>query len=464
MLGYAVIFVARLPPILGIKDEVGFLNQALLWSRPELAAEVSSRPVEDILEIDGRPVSWRNPGRSLVLLPLLPFRSVGLYALTGLAFHLATTLLAAWLLERRGRSPFWAALVLFHPTLAIYSRTVMADGPAGTFVLLGILALERRRGGPLLAGVAFGCAAVFRYHVGILLPALAVYLLCSRRGVDRWKASGACLAGGGAVGMAIVLYNLGIYGRPLGFTGQGFWAPEYIVSNGAAYLFALGILWPCMLIAPLLHRGPGRGALWTTVLTLFATMLVYSWHDDGAGRLQTAVLSLRLLQPVLPLWIVAYAEVLEDRFAPAVRRLAPPGRRTAVLALAGAMLLVGQTILFQRHQRHLWDLVRARDQISASVPAGSLVVANGAVRKLFASLDATPPYYRWLPYDFDGKTPDWGDAIAAETGDWYLAILPKRPGNEFPRVLDRYLRSYEAERIEAGAIRLILYRMAAPSR
>ncbi len=457
LLAYTIVFVAQLPPILGVVDEIGFLNQALLWSRPELSAEAGLRPVEDILEIDGRTVSWRNPGRSVTLLPFLSFQSTQIYALSGLFFHLLTTLLAALLLRRYGRSPIWAILVLFHPTLSLYSRTLMADGPAATFILLGILVLERHRGGAFAAGLAFGIAAVFRYHAGILLVTLAGELFAGRRGPDRWRHAGACLAGGGIIGLGIVLYNLHAYGRPLGFTGQGFWKPDSIAVNGPAYLTALALFWPLMILAPFFHRRPGRGPLWAAVLTLLVTMLGYSWHDRGTGNLQTHILSLRLMQPVLPLWIIAYADILEERLGPVFVRITSARLRKAALLAFCVLMLAGQGAIFHRHQQHLQDLKRAREEISALVPDGSLVVGNSTVRKLFAELGAPTPVYQWLPYDLAGVIQDLGPQLEAHHDEWYLAVLPKRPGFEFPGILARYVRTYRPEIIETEAPGLILY-------
>ena len=51
------------------------------------------------------------------------------------------TAVGAALLARLGKSPLWAALLLLHPTLAIYSRTVMGDGASGAGLLLAGLFL-----------------------------------------------------------------------------------------------------------------------------------------------------------------------------------------------------------------------------------------------------------------------------------------------------------------------------------
>src|SRR5262249_42732158 len=123
MLVYAGAFLAYYPPLSGIEDEVGFVNQAWVWSRGAVSAEGAGRPgLVDFLRVGDRPLAARHPGRSLVALPFLMAGGVRATFLSGLLLHLALTALGAVLLERLGRSPLWAVLLLFHPTLAIYSR------------------------------------------------------------------------------------------------------------------------------------------------------------------------------------------------------------------------------------------------------------------------------------------------------------------------------------------------------
>ena len=164
MLGFAALFEVYYPPISAIEDETGFLNQALVWSRGAVSSEGAGYPhgLLDFIEVNGRHVPARHPGRSLLALPLLLLGGTRAVFVSGLALHLLATLAGAALLARLGRSPLWAVLILFHPTLAVYSRTVMADGAAGTGLLLAAIGVAS--GAPVLAGLAVGLAAAMRYH------------------------------------------------------------------------------------------------------------------------------------------------------------------------------------------------------------------------------------------------------------------------------------------------------------
>src|SRR5690242_5347795 len=72
MLGYAVLFLVYYPPIAGIEDEAGFVNQALVWSRGAISSEGAGlHELFDFTLVNGRHVAQRHPGRSLLALPFL---------------------------------------------------------------------------------------------------------------------------------------------------------------------------------------------------------------------------------------------------------------------------------------------------------------------------------------------------------------------------------------------------------
>src|SRR5262249_20859654 len=120
-----------------------------------------------------------------------------------------------------------------------------------------------------------------------------------------------CLASGGAVGLVIVLYNNGLYGNPLGVTFQGYFTARFVAGNLEVYLLALTLIWPFMAFAPLLDRSDVRWPAQAICLPFLVFLLPYFFYDKGSSWLQTTVLGQRLLQPVLPVWIVSYAVVLD---------------------------------------------------------------------------------------------------------------------------------------------------------
>ena len=422
MVAYAALFVASYPPIPGIEDEIGYLNQAYVWSRGSTSSEGAGYGnLPYFFEVGGRHVSGRNPGRSLAALPFLMAGGVRATFASGLLIHLATTAAAGAVLARLGRSPAWAALVLFHPTLALYSRTIMADEAAGLGLLLAAWAVARvesPRAG-LWAGLAVGLAALMRYHAGLALPFVAAAFRFPPARERPWRQAAYCLAAGGACGALIVAYNLAMFGRatdPNPAMHGKLLDPVNLVTNARFYVVALMVLWPGMLLAPILDRSILRWMVRGICGFYLVFFLFYYWYDQGGSWAETAVLGLRLIEVALPVWIVSYAGVVDDLVAAPLRRL---GRRASrVPAASGCLALLAATgLIFARHQRHLDDLRDARAATLRAIPEGSVVAANSTLGKLFG-LPRDSKTYRWA---WIGTGPD------DKSGPWYVAVLAKSP-------------------------------------
>ena len=470
MLGFAALFAAYYPPISGIEDETGFLNQALVWSRGAVSSEGAgfSYGLHDFLEINGRHVPARHPGRSLLALPFLITGGTQATFVSGLALHLLSTLAGAALLVRLGRSPLWAVLILFHPTLAIYSRTIMADGAAGAGLLLAALGVASRA--PVPAGLAVGLAAAMRYHSALALPLVAGSFIFPREGTSArpWHDAALCLLAGVAVGGMLVGYNLAVYGTPSEpFTmNRGYFSAAFLVPNSAFYATALLVIWPGMLLAPVLDRSRLRWLVRGVIVLFLGPLLFYYFHDVAPGWLETSVVGLRLIQVALPLWIVSYAGVIDDWVAVPVRRRMSDRAWGWLVASACVGLLAANGLGFARHQRHLDTLCRARDAVVENVPEGSLVMYQGSLFKILGTPFGVPEY-RLRQLEFEGKPVDDPDSLYCDLEgelyerrqEWYLAILHRTPGG--PLTLTECARGlverYRMERIPVESPLLSLY-------
>jgi hypothetical protein len=432
MLGYAALFVAYYPPIAGVEDEVGFLNQALVWSRGAVTAEGAGWPdgLGDFMEHHGRHVPTRHPGRSLVALPFLAAGGVPATFASGLLLHLAMTAVGGALLARLGRSPLWAALLLFHPTLALYSRTVMADGPAGAGLLLAGLAVVSDA--PVAAGLAVGLAAAMRYHSALALPIVAASFVDPTAPAGpvplsrRWRNATVCALAGGAVGSALVAYNLAVYGTPTEpFTARrGSFAASFVIPHLTFYAAALMVIWPGMLLAPLLDRSRLRWLVRGVIVVFLGPLLFYYFHDRADRWGETAVLGQRLIQVALPLWVVSYAGVVDDLVATPLRRRLGAATFRGLTTLACVGLLAATALVFARHQRHLRALEAVRTAVAAAVPDGARVAANGTVQKLFG-VPTQPPSYRWLYLPDAAAGSRLPDDLRATP--WYVAVVARSP-------------------------------------
>lgn len=467
MAGYVLIFLYFYPPIAGVEDEIGFLNQARVWSLGAVSSEGANLPFppHDFIEVGGRHVPARHPGRSLVALPFWAFGGGRAVFASGMLLHLLMTAAGASLLAKLGRSPLWAVLLLFHPTLAVYSRTVMADGPAGAGLVLAALAVVS--GSPAGAGLAVGLAAAMRYHSALALPIVAgtfVYPIGPRRSPrDRWRDAAVCLVAAGVAGSMLVAYNLAVYGSPdEPFTARrGRFSLDFLVPHVAFYASTLMVVWPGMLVAPLLDRSRIRWLTRGVIVVFLGPLLVYYFHDRAPGWFETAVLGQRLIQVALPLWVVAYAGVLDDWVAAPLRKAVGGRAWTALATIACLGLLASNAVSSSRHQRHLLALADTRDALAARVPAGSLIVYNGSLFKVILTPENVQAY-KVVPLEFLDlpvyDPPTFLEGLDREPRPWFLAVLKKGPDEPVTDYFRRVVARYGMEPVPVDSPLLTVYK------
>ncbi len=452
MAGYAALFFAYYPPICGIEDEAGYLNQALVWSRGAITAEGAGYEADlaGFWPVAGRHVAVRQPGRSLAALPFLALGGLRAVFASGLLIHLATAATAGAILARLGKSPAWAALVLFHPTLALYSRTIMADAGAGLGLLLAAWAVVRTesRLAGAWAGLGVGLAALMRYHAGLALPFVAAAFRFPPAREHPWRQAALCLLVGGSCGAAILGYNLILYHHPTDANPavRGLFGARFVAGNALFYGAALMAIWPGMLLAPLLDRSILRTMARGVCGLYLAFFLPYYWVDQGGSWAEEAILGLRLIEVALPIWIVSYAGVVDERVATPLRRRIG-GRASWTLAASGYLALLAATgLMFARHQRHLEGLRSAREAMARAVPDGAAVISNGTLAKLFSVPSSGPPTYRWI----------WEPPGSSDT--WYIAMLAKSPDDPTIARAREFAEGRGMAEVPSGSDRLVIYK------
>jgi hypothetical protein len=316
---------------------------------------------------------------SLLLAPLVAIAPRAAFALSiAAAVLLAFTARAA--LRSWGRSPLWALVVLAHPTVVILARTAMADVPqaaaavaawwackrgraAATIIWLTLLVTLKATGGVLAFAIVAGEAASS-------WPALRA----RDRAAIRRVGSGVA---GGALGYALSLAQLRI--------ANGTFASGYETLHQIYVPFALSYVRDrvpahaktLLLLPPLLVAGAWPfwrrrdfGPLFVAG-GLFALMCVYYFADTGASRLETLVLSPRIILPVVVFLLIGYGAWLDDL----VRRPRPGAIEGPALVpawVAGALVtatlasVAGVSFVHWRSQR---DMGIVREIASAAADA-----------------------------------------------------------------------------------------------
>jgi hypothetical protein len=456
---YLVIFVYFYPPTHGIEDEAGYINQAFLWQHGSITAEGAGYgQLADFYTINGRSVSFRNPGRALTLLPFMIAFGERSVFFTGAIIHVLTVLAAALLLVRLGKSPLWALLILLHPTMTLYSRTVMSDELSGLLLLLAVLAVTCKSKRGLLAGIALGAAVLTRYHTAVVVPFFIVALFFDKGRREAFI----CLLTTGAFAVLIVAYNYWTFRNLVGgYSDMVSFGPQYLAYSLKYYVPALLLLWPLQLFAPFIDRSPLRGYVWACCFPVFGLLTVYFFHETGESLVQTLILGQRLMLTILPIWIVSYIFTVDSWTGTAIHKYVPHAIRVAAVTACCVILLGGTFFLFREHQRHLVNLRDTAAEIEQVAPAGSVLVANRNLTKLFGTPATGITQYDWLVYQFLGQPLDNSARLVRERKEWYLAILPRRPGDELTDTLREYITKYHMVKLPTRNPNLIFYRAPA---
>jgi hypothetical protein len=325
--------------------------------------------------------------------------------------------------------------------------------------LLAFVAMERPG---WWAGAAIGLAAVMRYQAGLVLPFFALAILTaphiSRRGMQALY----CLISGSAFAIALATYNLYLYGNPSGWVGLGLFGLQYFPTNLAFYALSLSVIFPLMVLAPAFDRSKALYAVLAIFMPLLLFMSYWYFQDRHSSWAYTLVLGQRLIIPLIPALVVSYAGCLEGIFLEHYHRTRARNFAPLVTIVGCAALLILLAATFQQHDVHLYQLRSARDEVVRAVPAGSLVIANYTLEKLFAVPSPNLPTYLWRSYDYQGAALDHLASIRAEHRTWYLALLPKTPGSELPGLLRDYVTRYHMTRVPTEHPTLILYRANVP--
>jgi hypothetical protein len=383
VLGFTGVQLAAWPTAISVQDEASYLAGAYVLRQATVFGDVAHIPLPWSVQHAGHAAPLYPPGQSALLAPF----TVGGWQLAfaaNLVAHLLGFLLFAILLDRLRIRRVWALLYLFFPPLVLYSRTLMSDVPSTALTVAVLLAWLRGPRGRALAGVLLGACLFLRYAnlLTFVLLALAAGLgdfVALRDGVHPgWRRSRLVpLIIGFLPPCGLFLaYNLSVYGHITtpGYASAGLFGLRHVPGHLAVYATTLMVIYPFMLLAPLAYRGRLR----TEVLVIgYGVPLAQSaWFflNTHGTLVERAFTGSRLLFPAVPLFLVAYAQVL-DRIVDWARSRIP----VMLPVTAGVLLLAGVVatqVVSHLHQERLEQARRTRAAIEGAVPAAALHLTN----------------------------------------------------------------------------------------
>lgn len=317
MLLWVIAIAVRWPPALSIGDEVSYLAQA------RLVLEGHLTPLADT------PGVWHVGPRGLqaicypFLHPILLAPFVAFNPRSAFVLNVASALGIAWVTSRAlrawGHRSVWALVVLAHPTVVLIARTVMADLALSAFAIGAWWALRNDRRvvamvllvmvvGSKAVGVPIAAALV----AGQALGSWQAILARNREAISHlaWAVAGLML------GLIFVFcLNLGAsgklwYGYDYTFLGGPPFAAKYLAASGSKHLMTL-LLMPPLLFVGALPFWKRRD--WSALLVVggfTAMMSSYFFVDVGRNRMETMILSPRLILPTVAFLLIGYADAL----------------------------------------------------------------------------------------------------------------------------------------------------------
>jgi hypothetical protein len=387
-LAFAAVQVVFWPVAIAAQDEASYLAGAYILRHGTVFSDVAEVPLLWSLPHAGHTALLYPPGQSALLAPF----TLGGWRLAfaaNLLAHLTGFFLFSVLLKRLAIRRVWALLYLFFPPLVLYSRTLMSDVPSAALTVAVLLVWLRGPRGRVLAGALLGASLFLRYanlltFIFLALAAGLGDLTALRRGNSRgWQIFRLPLLVAGFLPLCalFVAYNLMVYGHPTtpGYASAGLFGLRYLPGHLAVYGAVLMLIYPLMLLAPLVYRGRLRVEVLVVSYGVLLAQSAYYFLNTHGSLAERAFVGSRLLFPAVPLFLVAYAQGL-DRVVDRTR-----GRLQAVApVVAGTLLLLGTvaTLLISNlHQQRLQEAALARAAIERTAPRASLHLINGETAK-----------------------------------------------------------------------------------
>lgn len=371
------------PEGLSFADEVGYLGETKLLLAGHLLPRLSD------------PGMWASTPHGLVpqyplllsalLVPFLAVTPRAVFVL-GVLSGIGLCWLAARILKGWGTNPAWALLVLMHPTVALMVRTTTADVLLAALALGSWLALTGNR----RVVTAFAFAGMFAIKAtGMLLGACLVggeilsMITTPRLSSAETKSRLVTCAVALAAGFLSIFVANEISARQLWFAYDlsylgtpPFWF-SYLGRTAPAHLRTVLFLPPLLIAGAFPYwRRRAWGPLFV-ILGYGTLMCSYFFVDRGTSRLESLVLSPRLLLPVVVFLLVGYADLL----AAGLRRFPLSDRVVGPLLIAGAASgAVAVGIAHRRWQAPMGMARRAAEQIVRRVGSNELGLAPQAVK------------------------------------------------------------------------------------
>ena len=386
-LAVAGLWIVWYPPAIAIEDESAYLAHARILARGELTGNRPTDMTLSMVQTANGAVSKFPPGQPLLLAPTQFGRFWRTGFMVGLMALLGITWLTATLLQRDGRSPLWAALVLLHPTLVLYARTLMSDVTAALVLTAGFAWSDMREPRPFRAGLAFGLGPLIRTAIVPVAAALGLLFVLRLARANRWRDLAFAVGGAAVPLVALLFYNAYVFGSPFESHSPVSTFFDWSTSHQRAifYAVALNLLWPALAIGVIMSRHRRRVEAQLILAISYVFFVGYYFVDRRYGLPADFVIGLRFFVPILPILAIVYAERIESWMPQFAKR--PP-----LIAGTIVMVMVANITLVARHQGFLRETATRRDIAVQAAQEADFVVVHGGAAELMSPAWGAPPF------------------------------------------------------------------------
>ncbi len=393
---YVLIYALFWPVLYSTMDEASYMNTAYAVAHGTIYLDVAHTAPIQAYAVGPHVISQYPPGMAFLL---APFGLLGWNVALGfnLIVHLTLFWIIAALLRLNKTPTVFALLYLLHPVAALFSRTVMSDLASSLILTLSFVATLKRR--YFLCGVLIGLAIFVRTASAVAAAFFGIGILLE--GTRFFRADDAAVPTPlaerirriVAMGLGVLPFFIVAYlyqkiiqdGGWAKYAQPGMLSVRHLPVQFPFYTIALLALYPGMLLAPLLYKGPGRATLLCYVAGFFAFYCIYYFHDEGGSKLETFLVGQRFMLVILPLMLVSYSRLVWELLGKKI----PFAAQRALVAAAVLLLFVGAGLIHRRHAAYLATLAQIRQTALQAVPPGGALFCNVHMAKLLRPGAAT---------------------------------------------------------------------------
>jgi len=383
---FTILFFLFYPANTGIVDETAYLSMAYIFQNGKLyydQAGIYSAPAS--ITINHHLISRYPPGNSILLLPFTKsnYKIAFLrgYLLTIIGFVLFIIILMHYKLPSH-----YALLLLFHPSIVLYTRTIMSDLPATIFSLAGLLFLIKKR--CLFSGIIFGISIAIRYPLLLIPFSILSVLLVKKEFSNALK-----FLIGLVIGLIpLLIYHISSFNTITGPANANFigFSLKNFPIMFAQFFLSINILYPFLFIISFKTK---LNEKWYFILPALIFLIFFSlqyYIDTGKNFFETIIRGQRYMLPIIPFLLIPYSEILKRiKFM------------QKILPLFIIALFFVDIVISHRHQEFLIKQTHYQNKLYEYTKDADMIICNKDIYELLNPFIKSIP---WISFE-DQKRP-----------------------------------------------------------